>query len=83
MSDSHAIERVTLARKDCTVGRKRYCIVSGTMFALIAMSHLIRLLLGSTVHIGDWLLPGWTSLIGLLVAGAFSVWAFREFAKRE
>lgn len=56
---------------------RTYLIISGTLFALIALLHLARLMLHWPAVIATWTVPGWVSLIGFLVAGGLSFWAFR------
>jgi hypothetical protein len=56
---------------------KKYCIVSGTLFSLVALAHLLRIANGLAVQIGSYAVPMGTSWIGLIVAGALAIWAFR------
>ena len=54
---------------------RAYLLVSRTLFAIIALLHLARLLARWPVVIGGWAAPLWVSGLGLVVAGALSVWA--------
>jgi hypothetical protein len=54
-----------------------YLIVSGIFFFLVASLHLIRLILHTTVQIGDWLAPLWLSVGGFAVPISLSFFAFR------
>ena len=56
---------------------KEYCLVSGVLFALVALAHLIRIINGLPVLIGETAVPMYASWIGLLVPGALAAWAFR------
>jgi len=62
-------------------GRERpmrhYLRVSGTLFGLIALGHLLRLLYRVPAELGQWVVPPWVSAIGVLLSGALAVWAFR------
>jgi hypothetical protein len=52
---------------------RAYLLVSRTLFAIIALLHLARMLARWPVVIGDWAAPLWVSGLGLVVAGALSV----------
>jgi len=54
---------------------KAYLAVTRTLFALIALFHLTRVLTHSSAVIGGWVAPLWLSGLGFLVAGALSVWS--------
>lgn len=56
---------------------RSYLSISGTVFALVALAHLLRLVAGWELVIGEWQAPGWVSLVGMLVPGALAGWAFR------
>ena len=53
---------------------RAYLMVSRTLFALIALFHLIRMLTHWSAVIGGWDAPLWVSGLGFVVAGALSVW---------
>jgi hypothetical protein len=59
------------------MGHKQYCVVSGTLFALIALAHLLRIIYGMPVQIDDYVVPMLVSWIALIIPGALAVWAFR------
>jgi hypothetical protein len=54
---------------------KAYLVVTRTLFALIALFHLTRVLTHSSAVIGGWVAPIWVSGLGFVVAGALSVWS--------
>ncbi|HKT59032.1 MAG TPA: hypothetical protein VJQ46_03215 [Gemmatimonadales bacterium] len=56
---------------------KYYLRVSGTLFGLIALGHLLRLLYRVPAELGRWVVPLWLSVVGLLIPAALAVWAFR------
>ena len=59
-----------------------YLIVSGGIFALVALLHLVRVVKQLDLQIGDWEAPAWVSWIGTVVPAALSFSAFR-LAKRH
>ena len=54
-----------------------YLRVSGTLFGLIALGHLLRLLYRVPAELGQWVVPLWASVIGLVLPAALALWAFR------
>ena len=56
--------------------QRRFNGLAGTIFALVALLHALRLLFGWEAVIGGWVVPRWFSVLGLLVAGtlAFLAW---------
>jgi hypothetical protein len=59
-----------------------YLIVSGGLFGLVALGHLLRLVNQTSAQLGSWTVPMWLSWIGLVVAGFLCVWGLRLGAKR-
>lgn len=59
------------------MGTKQYCTVSGTLFALVALAHLFRIINGLPVTAGDAEIPMFASWVGLVVPAALAIWAFR------
>ena len=49
--------------------QKTFNTVAGAIFAVVALAHLLRLVLGWPVVVGGWTVPMWVSWIGLVVAG--------------
>lgn len=56
---------------------KNYCIVSATVFTLVALLHLWRFALRLPLQIGAWSVPPLFSLVAALVTGGLAIWAFR------
>jgi hypothetical protein len=56
---------------------RSYELISGTVFALVATAHLLRVLAGWQIDAGPWSIPMWLSWIGTIGPAALSVWAFR------
>ena len=56
---------------------REYCTISGILFVLVAFAHLLRIVLGASVQIDDYVVPMYLSWIGFIVPAALAVWAFR------
>ena len=56
---------------------RAYLQISGTLFGLVAVGHLLRLLRHWPVDFAGYPVPLWASWLGLVLAGGLSVWAFR------
>ncbi len=54
-----------------------YLRISGAVFGLIALLHVLRLLRHWPAQIADWTVPIWVSWIAILAAAVLSIWAFR------
>jgi len=57
---------------------RRYELVSGAFFSLLALVQLTRVVLGWSVQVATVAVPIWASVLACLVAGSFAVWAFRS-----
>jgi predicted membrane channel-forming protein YqfA (hemolysin III family) len=60
---------------------RRYEMVSGIIFTVMALVQLIRTVLGWPVQIDLFTVPVWFSAIAFLVMGGMAVWAFRSAGK--
>ncbi len=56
---------------------KKYCVVSGGLFGLVALAHLLRILNGAPVQVDTMEIPMLVSWIGLVVPAGLALWAFR------
>ncbi len=63
------------------MNHKTYCAVSATLFAVVALAHLVRLLNGWPVEIDATAIPMGVSWVGFIVPGALAAWGFREGRK--
>jgi hypothetical protein len=54
-----------------------YLIVSGALFAFVALAHFVRAAFGWPIQIAGWHVPLWISWAAFVGAGALSLWAFR------
>jgi hypothetical protein len=59
------------------MNQKNYCIVSGVLFCLVALAHLIRIVNGTSVHVDEYVVPMAVSWVGFIVPAALAFWAFR------
>ena len=60
------------------MSQKRLTRTAGVVFALIALLHGLRLLLGWTAVIGGWSVPRWVSGVALAVFGYLAATAFKR-----
>jgi hypothetical protein len=56
---------------------RTYVQLSGVLFALVALGHLVRVLARWPLLIAGYPLPALASLVVLVVTAAMSVWAWR------
>ena len=54
-----------------------YCLVSGALFILVAIAHLLRIVYDMSIQVDEVMVPMLFSWIGLVVPAALAVWAFR------
>jgi hypothetical protein len=59
------------------VDYKPYCLVSGVLFGLVALGHLLRIVFRVPLDVGGISIPMWVSWFGTIVPGALSIWAWR------
>jgi hypothetical protein len=59
------------------MGHKAYCILSGILFALVALAHLFRVVNGASVQVDGFELPMFVSWVGFVIPAALAFWAFR------
>jgi len=57
---------------------RRYELVSGIIFTIIAFAQLTRTLLGWPVQVAGVSVPVWPSGLAFLITGSLAVWAFRS-----
>lgn len=56
---------------------RAYLQISGAVFGLIALAHLLRLFGHWPIDLAGHIVPLWASWLGLLLAGGLSIWALR------
>jgi hypothetical protein len=54
----------------------RYVVVSGVIFALMALAQLLRAIKQMPVHVGDVEIPVWISWVATVLAVSMCAWAF-------
>ena len=60
---------------------RSYIVVSGLIFVLVTFFHVLRLIFGWPVRIGDAAIPIWISWIGLILAGSMATWAAKNSSR--
>jgi hypothetical protein len=55
---------------------QKYLLISATIFALLALLHVVRLVTNLPVQFGTITFPIWGSWLVTIVAVALSIWAF-------
>ncbi len=60
---------------------KKFLYVVSIVFALVAIGHLVRLVSGASMNIGDWDVPMYVSIVGLVVPGGLSFLGFHYAAR--
>jgi hypothetical protein len=56
---------------------KPYHLVSGIIFGVVALVHLLRLINQWPLILGPWSAPMSISWVAFIIAGYLSVWSFR------
>ena len=51
--------------------------VAGTVFALVCIAQMIRLLTHTEVLVNDYALPLWPSAFAFIIAGGLSLWMWQ------
>lgn len=60
---------------------KRFLRMTGTIFALFALAHLVRLVMGWSVLVGGRAIPMWVSIVALIGASILS-WIGLRLSRR-
>jgi len=58
------------------MNRRLYLIASGTVFLVVALLHLVRLVQSLPVVFGTWVVPLWLSWGGFPAAAGLCLWAY-------
>ena len=59
------------------MSKNQYFVISGVLFSLVALAHLLRIVFGMPVYVNEYTVPMLFSWIGFIVPGVLAVWAFR------
>jgi len=57
---------------------RRYELVSGIIFTVMAIVQLTRTILGWPVQVDLFTVPVWLSGVAFLITGGMAIWAFRS-----
>jgi hypothetical protein len=63
------------------MNQKTFNTIAAAIFAVVALAHLLRIMMGWPVIVGQWTVPMWVSWIGCVVAGGLGCFAL-NLAKR-
>jgi sterol desaturase/sphingolipid hydroxylase (fatty acid hydroxylase superfamily) len=55
-----------------------YEVVSGVVFAFVAIGHALRAVEGWSLQLEAWTIPMWMSWVAAGIAALLSAWAFRR-----
>ncbi len=58
--------------------RKTYVTITATLFLVVAIMHLLRIIFGWQVEMGGLSIPFWVSWLGVLVAGTLAYFGFTQ-----
>lgn len=59
------------------MGHRNYCVVSGVLFSLVALAHLLRIIYGMSIQVEEYAVPMFVSWMGLILPAVLAFWAFR------
>ncbi len=56
---------------------KLYLLISGAIFCVVAMLHLLRMLNQWSFIVEQWAIPLWVSWVGVVIPASLAIWAVR------
>lgn len=59
------------------MSNREYLAISGTLFTVVALAHLARVINGWPIEVADWAIPMVVSWVGVVVPLALAIWAFK------
>lgn len=59
------------------MGHRNYCMVSGVLFTLVALAHLLRIVFDMPITVDGYAVSMMASWFGLLIPASLAIWAFR------
>lgn len=59
------------------MNHKKYCVVSGVFFSLVALAHLLRIVYGLPIQVDAYVVPMFVSWFAVFVPAGLAFWAFR------
>jgi membrane protein implicated in regulation of membrane protease activity len=57
--------------------------VAGSIFGIVAILHLLRVVTGVSVVIAGWMLPAWVNVLGFAATSALSIGLWALSMKKE
>jgi hypothetical protein len=60
---------------------KSASLLASFFLGLIAVGHLFRVIAGTDVMVGDWVVPMWPSILVFIVFGTLAVLVWREASR--
>jgi hypothetical protein len=67
------------SKRGIDMGYRNYCIISGALFLMVAVAHLLRIIYAMPVQVDNIAIPLTASWIGLIVTAALAAWAVRLY----
>ena len=64
-------------QENAEVTMRTFILVAGSIFTLIALAQVARLVFAVPFEVAGISIPVWASAFPLLIAGSLAVWAFR------
>ncbi len=58
------------------MNRRAYLVISGIIFGVVAVLHLLRVVNSWAFQLGSWWIPMWVSWLGMVVPALLCLWAF-------
>lgn len=65
------------------MNQKKYNLISGIFFMMIAVLHLLRLVFSWEAVIGGWTVPLWLSVVAFMISGFLAYEGFRLSRKSK
>lgn len=59
------------------LNQKTYLQITGLIFTVISVLHLLRVLMGWEANLAGWMVPGWLSIVAVVVAGYLAYCAYK------
>ena len=59
------------------MGQHAYLVVSGAIFGIVAIVHVVRMIYQWPAQIGTWTVPLWVSGVAIVISGVLGLWALR------
>jgi len=67
-----------MTSREIGLNRNTYMALTAVIFALVAITHVLRIIFGWSVEIGGLMIPFWPSWLAVLTAGALAYLGFSQ-----